>query len=298
MKFNSTLIINTIAENFKSSRVYDVSADPLPRNSIEYYWVWILQNCGEFGLFLIFYLAMAILYAIGGIVFYLFDKFKLFPSRKIQIKKYPSSYEIRRCINNLVINYITIILPLGIISFPFSKVLGLTHDLPLPTIWKFLLDIFLCLLGEDFFHYWMHRFFHTPWFYKNIHKEHHYFSAPFGFTASYAHPVEVVFLGIATFAPAFILRPHYITFYSWFIVRQLDAVLTHSGYDIELFPFNFMPYYGGTVFHDYHHKQFTCNYGSRFTYLDKLFNTYKEKPTKIPSSEPSNNSLSNNKKQS
>ncbi|KAM9989808.1 hypothetical protein ACTFIY_005836 [Dictyostelium cf. discoideum] len=263
---------------FKSEKNYNIDQlDPQPTNSIEYGWSWILQSYGEFGLFLIFYISMAILYALSAVVFHLFDKYKLFPKLKLQVTKYPTSQDIKRCINNLVLNYIFVILPLGVVSFPFSKVLGMSYDLPLPSVWKFLFDIFLCLIGEDFFHYWMHRFFHTPWFYKNIHKEHHYYSAPFGFTASYAHPVEVVFLGIATFAPVLIIRPHYLTFYSWFVVRQLDAVLTHSGYDIDVFPFNFMPYYGGTSFHDYHHKEFTCNYGSRFTYLDKLLGTYKER---------------------
>ncbi|EFA78465.1 sterol desaturase family protein [Heterostelium album PN500] len=270
-------------ELFKSSEVHSIAlSDPQPTNFIEYTWLWILESYGEFGLFLIFYLSMAFLYALGGLFFYFCDKFHWFQSRKIQIKKYPTSDDIKRCINNLVTNYILIVLPLGIISFPFSRILGMQHSLPLPPVWRFLFDMLLCLIGEDFFHYWMHRFFHTPWFYKNIHKEHHYYTAPFGFTASYAHPVEVVFLGLATFAPAFILRPHFITFYSWFILRQLDAVLTHSGYDIELFPFNLLPTYGGTAFHDYHHKEFTCNYGSRFTWLDKLLGTYKEKksPTK------------------
>ncbi|GAM21954.1 hypothetical protein SAMD00019534_051290 [Acytostelium subglobosum LB1] len=270
--------LEQVYELFKSSQDYSVrGTDPLPSNFIETAWLWILESYGEFGLFLIFYLSMAVLYGLGGAFFYLCDKYQWFRSRKIQTKRYPSSDDISRCLKNLITNYILIILPLGIVSFPFSRVLGMSHSLPLPSMWRYLFDLFLCLVGEDFFHYWMHRFFHTPWFYKNIHKEHHYYSAPFGFTASYAHPVEVVFLGMATFAPAFILRPHYLTFYSWFILRQLDAVLTHSGYDIELFPFNLLPYYGGVIFHDYHHKEFTCNYGSRFTWLDKLCGTYKEK---------------------
>eukprot|EP01133_Synstelium_polycarpum_P008659 gene8659-10161_t len=268
--------MDTLKELFKSSRVYStVDSDPMPANFIEYGWLWILERFGEFGLFLLFYLSMALLYTIGGMIFYAFDRYKLFPHRKIQVKKYLSSEDLNRCLTNLITNYILVVLPLGIVSFPFSRVLGMSHSLPLPSIFTF--DIFLCLVGEDFFHYWLHRFFHTPWFYKNIHKEHHYYTAPFGFTASYAHPVEVVFLGWATFAPAFLLRPHYITFYSWFIVRQMDAVFTHSGYDFELFPLNLLPFHGGTTFHDYHHKEFTCNYGSRFTFLDKMLGTYKEK---------------------
>ena len=51
---------------------------------------------------------------------------------------------------------------------------------------------------EDFYFYWIHRLLHHKTLYKYIHKIHHEFAAPFGMTAEYAHPVEVVFLGIGT----------------------------------------------------------------------------------------------------
>jgi len=83
---------------------------------------------------------------------------------------------------------------------------------------------------------------------------------------------------MCTFAPALLIRPHFFTFYCWFVLRQLDAVLTHSGYEFPWLPFNLIPFYGGTSFHDYHHKAFSCNYASRFTWLDKIFNTYRDPP--------------------
>jgi len=238
--------------------------------------LYLLENVGEFGVFLFFYLSMAVLYALSGYFFYLADNYKWFAQYKIQSDKYPTAEDYSRCVKNLVTHYILFILPLGILSFPFTKYLDMSHSLPLPSLKIFLFHILLCLIGEDFFHYWMHRFFHTPWFYKNIHKEHHYYNAPFGLTASYAHPIEVGFLGLATFTPALLIRPHFLTFYVWFIVRQLDAVLTHCGYEFPYLPFHIIPFYGGTEFHDYHHKAFTCNYGSRFTWTDLLFGTYRE----------------------
>jgi len=116
---------------------------------------------------------------------------------------------------------------------------------------------------------------HWPIFYQRVHKLHHTFSTPFGLAAAYAHPVEVVVLGIATFMGPLIVRPHFFTFYCWILFRQLEAVGTHCGYEIPN-PLDMLPFYGGVVPHDYHHKSFIYNYGSRFTYLDKLFGTYKE----------------------
>jgi len=255
-----------------------------PTTIIETSWIYLLTHLGEFGLFIYFYLLMALLYGVGGVLFYIVDKYHLLQSLKIQNDRYATPVEYWHCVRHLLISYILIILPLGIISFPVTRFLGLDHSLPLPSALLAITQMLMFLFLEDFFHYWMHRFFHTPWFYKHIHKEHHYFASPFGFAASYAHPVEVVFLGIPTFAPALLIRPHYIVFYSWFIVRQLDAVITHSGYNLPS-PFDILPFFGGTTFHDYHHKAFNCNYGSRLTWLDKLCGTYRD-PPEISSTSP------------
>ncbi|KAK4693637.1 hypothetical protein P7C71_g3798, partial [Lecanoromycetidae sp. Uapishka_2] len=49
---------------------------------------------------------------------------------------------------------------------------------------------------EDTWHYWSHRALHWGPLYKNIHKIHHQYSAPFGMAAEYASPIEVMILGL------------------------------------------------------------------------------------------------------
>ncbi|KAK0936900.1 C-4 sterol methyl oxidase, partial [Friedmanniomyces endolithicus] len=51
---------------------------------------------------------------------------------------------------------------------------------------------------EDTWHYWAHRALHWGPLYKNIHKIHHQYSAPFGLAAEYASPIEVMILGLGT----------------------------------------------------------------------------------------------------
>lgn len=46
-----------------------------------------------------------------------------------------------------------------------------------------------------------------------------------------------------------------------------------SGYDIPLNPLHLIPFYAGARFHDFHHMNFVGNYGSTFTWWDRLFNT-------------------------
>ncbi len=56
--------------------------------------------------------------------------------------------------------------------------------------WDLAWRMFICLVIEDTWHYWGHRFLHDKRYYKYVHKVHHYYPAPFGMVAEYAHPLE------------------------------------------------------------------------------------------------------------
>jgi sterol desaturase/sphingolipid hydroxylase (fatty acid hydroxylase superfamily) len=242
------------------------------RALLEYGWVSLFDRIGNFGLFLSAYTTMGLLYGFWSLVFYFIDKYRLLDKYKIQKGKYATDAEYIHVMKTLIWDYLVFILPIGIVTFPFTQYLHMSTSLPLPSFSTWCLHTFICLVGEDFFHYWIHRYLHTPWAYKNIHKDHHLYLSPFGLTATYSHPIEIAMEGVATFLPVLILRPHFFTFYTWFILRQLDAVYTHCGYDLPVLGWlHKIPFYGGVIFHDYHHKAFTCNYASRFTYLDVAF---------------------------
>ena len=71
-----------------------------------------------------------------------------------------------------------------------------------------------------------------------------------------------------------------ITCWAWFTIRQLEAVETHSGYDLP-FPLcwtKLIPFYGGAKYHDYHHRiggECCGNYASIFTWCDWAYGTDK-----------------------
>ncbi|KAG2673339.1 hypothetical protein I3843_13G074100 [Carya illinoinensis] len=141
-----------------------------------------------------------------------------------------------------------------------------------------LTQIIFYFILEDFIFYWGHRVLHTKWLYKHVHSVHHEYATPFGLTSEYAHPAEILFLGFATiFGPA-ITGPHLITLWLWMVLRVLETVEAHCGYHFPWSLSNFLPLYGGSDFHDYHHRLLytkSGNYSSTFTYMDWVFGTDK-----------------------
>lgn len=73
----------------------------------------------------------------------------------------------------------------------------------------------------------------------------------------------------------FILTRHVLTLWFWLVVRLLETVEDHSGYDLPFNPTQFIPFWGGSVHHDFHHRTFDGNYASVFTFWDFIFGTDK-----------------------
>eukprot|EP01089_Gocevia_fonbrunei_P022835 TRINITY_DN9388_c0_g1_i1.p1 TRINITY_DN9388_c0_g1~~TRINITY_DN9388_c0_g1_i1.p1 ORF type:complete len:264 (+),score=33.08 TRINITY_DN9388_c0_g1_i1:78-869(+) len=179
-----------------------------------------------------------------------------------------------RCIKRLLFNHIIIELPMIAFSHPIFKIMGMrTEWYLIPSWWKIIPLMFVFFVIEDFYFYWIHRLLHWGPFYKYIHKVHHHHPAPFGLAGEYAHPVETLFLGLGTVAGPFLFADHMFTLWMWLIVRVLQVIEAHSGYDFPWSMHNWVPGWGGAEFHDYHHKQTIGNFASTFRWCDWIFGT-------------------------
>ncbi|SCV68548.1 BQ2448_669 [Microbotryum intermedium] len=188
---------------------------------------------------------------------------------------------------------------------PMAASVGMkTHELPFPTIGTLLPQassrhhllralanlfsyyptpqIALFFILEDAWHYFVHRLLHHKRLYKHIHKVHHEFSAPFGFAASYAHPIEIMVLGLGTVGPPLFWswlsggNMHLVTMYIWVTLRQLQAIDAHSGYDFPWSLNKIIPFWAGADHHDYHHQMFADCYSTSFRWMDTIFGTDKK----------------------
>ncbi|KAM7525639.1 hypothetical protein LguiA_015541 [Lonicera macranthoides] len=197
---------------------------------------------------------------------------------KIQPKVKLSYSDTFRCYRDVMRMFILVVGPLQLLSYPSIKLIGIRSSLPLPSIYEIVAQLAVYFIVEDYTNYWIHRFLHCKWGYEKIHKVHHEYSAPIGFAAPYAHWAEVLILGIPSALGPAMVPGHMITFWLWIALRQIEAIETHSGYDIPWTPTKYIPFYGGADYHDYHHYvggQSQSNFASVFTYCDYIYGTDK-----------------------
>ncbi|KAJ3034890.1 C-4 sterol methyl oxidase [Rhizophlyctis rosea] len=198
---------------------------------------------------------------------------------KIQDNKENNAELYWKCIKHVLISQLTIQLPMMMLFHPAATFLGMKFlVVPFPSWQRITLSCIFFTIAEDTYHYFAHRLLHYGSLYKKFHKLHHEYSAPFGLAAEYAHPFEVLFTGMAFFVgPAILLLAgadmHVVTMAIWLAVRLVLVVDTHSGYDFPWSLRNFLPFWGGSDFHDYHHMAFVGNYSSTFRWWDWICGT-------------------------
>ncbi|VFQ84362.1 unnamed protein product [Cuscuta campestris] len=214
-------------------------------------------------------------------LYYLFLEFFLNNSircYKIQPKANLTLSDAFRCYKSVMRMFVLVVGPLQLLSYPSIKMVGIRTSLPLPSIWEIVTQLAVYFLVEDYTNYWIHRVLHCKWGYDKIHKVHHEYTAPIGYAAPYAHWAEILILGIPSFLGPAMVPGHMITFWLWIVLRQIEAIETHSGYDFPWTPTKYIPFYGGPDYHDYHHYVgglSQSNFASVFTYCDYIYGTDK-----------------------
>ncbi|XVF73402.1 hypothetical protein PTKIN_Ptkin12aG0199000 [Pterospermum kingtungense] len=195
---------------------------------------------------------------------------------KVQTKIKTSFSDMFKCYKHVIKTFIVVVGPLNTVSFPAFKWVGIHTSLPLPSLWEVSSQLIVYFLIEDYTNYWLHRLLHSKWGYEKIHYMHHEFSAPIGFAAPYAHWAEILILGIPTFLGPLIIPCHIVTLCLWTILRHVEAIHTHSGYEFPWSPTKLIPFYVGPEYHDYHHlvgRRSQSNFASVFTYCDHIYGT-------------------------
>jgi methylsterol monooxygenase len=199
---------------------------------------------------------------------------------KLQPGKVPTLKQQWDCTMYVLKTHFTVELPQIYLFHPMAVSVGMsTFEVPFPSLLTMAYQIAIFFVMEDAWHYGAHRFLHIKALYKHIHKLHHEFSAPFGLAAEYAHPIEILVLGMGTVGGPLLWcwasggNMHILTMYIWITLRLFQAVDAHSGYDFPWSLNKFLPFWAGADHHDYHHQAFNNCFSTSFRYLDTMFGT-------------------------
>ncbi|EGF79958.1 hypothetical protein BATDEDRAFT_19828 [Batrachochytrium dendrobatidis JAM81] len=207
------------------------------------------------------------------------DRIPYFRQFKIQDVKPITNAQWWKCATHVMFHQTFLQLPMMMAFHPLAMALGMRFlETPFPTISHLITTSLFFLFMEDFYQYFAHRLLHWGILYKNIHKLHHEFSAPFGIASEYAHPMETLILGLGFFLGPLVWvltfhDLHVISLAVWLAVRLIQVVDSHSGYDFPWSLRHIFPFWAGADFHDYHHMAFVGNYSSSFRWWDWAFGT-------------------------
>ncbi|KAF9187843.1 C-4 sterol methyl oxidase [Haplosporangium sp. Z 767] len=251
---------------------------------LESYWTSLFENRNEALVTLaMLFISHEIIYFGRCVPYLIADQIPSLQKYKIQQKQIQNTAQNQwKVFRYVLMSHFLFELPMIVGFHPVAVYFGMAISaVPFPSLSQMIPQIILFFVFEDFFHYWAHRGLHYGPFYKHIHKIHHEWSAPFGLTAEYAHPVEVMILGTGTIAGPllwcyFTGDLHLATTMIWMTLRLFQAVEAHSGYDFPWSTHNWLPFWSGSEHHDYHHMAFTNNFSTSFRWWDHIFGTNKK----------------------
>lgn len=261
-------------------QIYENFGQKPELNALEKLWAsyYYYMNSDLFATGLLFFLLHEGMYFGRCLPWAIIDCIPFFRKYKIQETKLPSKKEQWECLKSVLTSHFLVeAFPIWFFH-PLCQKIGIDFKVPFPSLTTVCLQIAVFFVLEDAWHYWMHRAMHYGVLYKYIHKQHHRYAAPFGLTAEYAHPIEVMGLGFGTVGIPIIWcmltkNLHLMTVCIWVTLRLFQAVDSHSGYDFPWSLHNFLPFWAGAEHHDEHHHHFIGSYASSFRWWDYFLNT-------------------------
>lgn len=151
------------------------------------------------------------------------------------------------------------------------------HDMRSSTIPSGLMlcaQFIFCMAVEDTAFYWAHRLLHESKFlYRHVHKIHHQFNVSASWASEYSHFVEYIINIVAMYVPVFLWPAHSYTLFAWVAWHTLEPIDAHCGFDFPWSPWRLLPMQSTSSTHDFHHSSNCGNYGSYFTWWDRIMGT-------------------------
>jgi sterol desaturase/sphingolipid hydroxylase (fatty acid hydroxylase superfamily) len=217
------------------------------------------------------YLYMLPFVVIPFVVFWVLFKKHFFKYRIQQIEKHTPVHFVHDIIESIFAATAFVLLSMIQVKLADKGIIKLYEnfsDYP----WYYLpMAITSWLVFEDAWFYWIHRLMHHKYLYKWIHASHHVSVDSTPFTQNAFNFIEGLLLPLGGILPTFIFPswgPAYLVF---LLFGGTANMIAHSGY--EFYPKWALFWKTTATHHNMHHQYFDGNYGTHFTFWDKICKT-------------------------
>lgn len=137
-----------------------------------------------------------------------------------------------------------------------------------PSVLAVAVELVALYLYENVLEYYWHRLMHVPFFYRHMHKVHHYNKSPIPFDDMLIHPLEAAGYYTLLFSPPFVLCHNVWAFVGYMAIMGVCGILDHSGVRVHV------PGLYASHDHDAHHRWTKVNYGFPHPLLDLVHGTF------------------------
>jgi len=140
--------------------------------------------------------------------------------------------------------------------------------------WPYLLtSLLLVFVVQDCLGYHLHRMYHIPLLYRNIHKWHHRYHSPTAFSGTAMHPLEFLTYHASLMSPIFTIPIHAGAYICFLCYVYYYGIIDHSGIKMAAV----WPWQPHSMFHDDHHRYFHTNFGFNMSIWDRMYGTLRRK---------------------
>jgi sterol desaturase/sphingolipid hydroxylase (fatty acid hydroxylase superfamily) len=133
------------------------------------------------------------------------------------------------------------------------------------------MSITALLVFEDAWFYWIHRLMHHKYLYKWVHTSHHVSVDSTPFTQNAFNFIEGLLLPLGGILPTLIFPSWGPAYFVFLLFGGTANMIAHSGY--EFYPKWALLWKTTATHHNMHHQYFDGNYGTHFTFWDKICKT-------------------------
>jgi sterol desaturase/sphingolipid hydroxylase (fatty acid hydroxylase superfamily) len=242
------------------------------QNSIPFFYKVIVESTYNYLFFLPFVI-------IPFLIFWVIFKKLFFKYRIQQIEKHTLVHFVHDIIESIFSTFAFVLLSMVQVKLADKGIIKLYDNFSDFPWYNVLIAAASWFVFEDTWFYWIHRAMHHKYIYKYVHASHHVSVDTTPFTQNAFNFVEGLLLPMGSIIPTFIFPSWGPAYFVFLIFGGTVNMIAHSGY--EFYPKWTLFWKTTATHHNMHHQHFDGNYGTHFTFWDKIckteFHDYEER---------------------